>query len=106
MVSPVFRGHSSSLRQAAACIIRPMQNVIELPMKASALAALVFLLGSVVGCSGNTTLESSKNPSFANPLDENENALLAAILALRSNSNLPAVASCATLNDSSSLHAD
>ena len=81
-----------------------MQNLNKLLHRAAPLAFV--LAASVVGCSGTATLESSKDASEANPLDDNEKALLAAIVAYRGQHGAGPLTDCATLNVASSLHAD
>jgi uncharacterized protein YkwD len=68
-------------------------------------AAAVSFATAAYGCSGSTTLESSKDPSHAS-LDAEEQALLAAINDRRVAKGVPVVTTCASLDASASLHSD
>jgi uncharacterized protein YkwD len=81
---------------------RAMQQIRELISR----TALVLLCASGAACSGTTTLESSKDGSQANPLDDHETALLHAIVAYRAKNGVGALVDCTSLNTSASIHAD
>jgi len=71
--------------------------------------SLAFLLAlgplGSVACSGSADVVPT-GPSQANPLDSDEQSMLAGINSLRAGDGVGEVAGCATLNVSSSTHSD
>jgi uncharacterized protein YkwD len=71
-----------------------------------ALSLLAIAAALLAGCGDSGHAETVPGRSQANPLDQQETALLQAVNDLREQHGTPAVRACTTLNVSASLHSD